>query len=151
MSYVDKILRPDERVLATGRMHWIVFAQGAALILLALILLLWPAERFWAVALRVAGGIIAVYGIVSFTRTFIEAWTTEIVVTNLRVIHKRGLIRRETGEMNMEKVESVTVDQSIPGRLLDYGSVVVRGTGAGIEGLHHIAKPLELRSAIVVR
>lgn len=151
MSYIDKILRPEEKVLAIGRMHWIVFVQGTLLILVALVLLLWPAERFWAVALRLAGGVFLIYGLVNLGRNLIEAWTTEIAVTNLRVIHKRGLIRRETGEMNMEKVESVIVDQSIPGRLLDYGSIVVRGTGAGIEGLHHIANPLKLRSAIVVR
>jgi hypothetical protein len=53
--------------------------------------------------------------------------------------------------MNMDKVESVIVNQSLMGRILGYGNVVVRGTGTGIEGLHHIADPLDLRSAIVVR
>jgi len=53
--------------------------------------------------------------------------------------------------MNMEKVESVIVDQTILGRLLGYGSIVARGTGSGIEGLHHIADPIALRSSIVVR
>ena len=51
----------------------------------------------------------------------------------------------------MEKVESVIVEQSLFGRLFDYGSIVVRGTGSGIEGLHYIAKPIALRSSIVVR
>jgi hypothetical protein len=50
-------------------------------------------------------------------------WITEIAVTNLRVIYKWGFIRRHTAEMNMGKVESVTVSQTILGRLLNYGSI----------------------------
>ena len=53
--------------------------------------------------------------------------------------------------MNMSKVESVTVDQTMLGRLLGYGTVHIRGTGEGIEHLHRIASPLELRNAIVAR
>ncbi len=151
MGYIDQILQPDEKVLAIGRMHWIVFARGIGLLVVAAILFLWPATGPLNVILIIAGVIVALYAIVNLIQNWIEKWTTEVAVTNRRVIHKRGLIRRETGEMNMDKVESVVVDQTILGRILNYGSIVVRGTGAGIEGLHHIARPLELRSAIVVR
>jgi uncharacterized membrane protein YdbT with pleckstrin-like domain len=151
MGYIDAILQPDEKVLAIGHMHWIVYLRGLVLALIAAIFLLWPADSVLRLILLVAGAIIALYAIISLLQSWIEKWTTEIAVTNRRVIHKRGLIRRETGEMNMDKVESVVVDQTILGRILGYGSIVVRGTGAGIEGLHHIANPLALRSTIVVR
>jgi uncharacterized membrane protein YdbT with pleckstrin-like domain len=75
-------------------------------------------------------------------------WTTEVAVTNLRVIYKTGLVKRRTNEMNMDKVESVQVDQSILGRILDYGTVSITGTGAGLELLEVIAQPIELRNSI---
>jgi uncharacterized membrane protein YdbT with pleckstrin-like domain len=78
-------------------------------------------------------------------------WITEIAVTDRRIIYKRGFIRRVTAEMNMDKVESVDVTQSILGRLLDYGSIHVRGTGEGIEHLHNIAHPVDLRNCITAR
>lgn len=152
MSYVDKILQPKEEILAVGRMHWIVYVPGAVLLLLSIGIALSGAvapERGFIFTF--IGGAVGLFGVYVLIGSWIEAVTTEIAVTNRRVIHKRGLIRRETGEMNMEKVESVNVDQTILGRVLGYGSIVVRGTGAGIEGLHHIADPLSLRSAIIVR
>src|SRR5437763_289199 len=86
---------------------------------------------------------------------FLGAWfrrsITELSVTNHRVIYKSGFIRRHTVEMNMDKVETVNVDQSILGRILGYGTIHVLGTGQGIEGLSHIASPLALRNAITAR
>ena len=75
-------------------------------------------------------------------------WITEIPITNRRVIYKRGFISRRTNEMNMHKVESVQVYQSILGRMLDYGTVTILGTGEGFETLRTIAGPIELRNSI---
>jgi hypothetical protein len=151
MSYVQTVIKPDERILATGHMHWIVYARGALVLVVALIVLLLPVAEGIAPLLRIVGWLLALLGLVPLVQAWFQKGTTEIAVTNLRVIQKRGFIRRVTGEMNMDKVESVIVDQTLFGRLFDYGSIVVRGTGSGIEGLHFIARPIELRSAIVVR
>ena len=67
------------------------------------------------------------------------------------MIYKKGLIRRQTNEMNMDKVESVDVDQSILGRLLNYGDITIRGTGVGLEPLHDIDAPLEFRNRVTAR
>jgi hypothetical protein len=80
-----------------------------------------------------------------------ERWITEIAVTDLRVIYKRGFIKRDTVEMNMDKIETVEVTQSILGRLLGYGSIHVLGTGHGLEHLHRIADPVLLRNSITAR
>jgi uncharacterized membrane protein YdbT with pleckstrin-like domain len=71
-----------------------------------------------------------------------------MAVTNRRVIYKKGLVRRQTNEMNMDKVESVQVKQSIVGRILDYGTVTILGTGEGFETLRTIASPIALRNSI---
>ena len=151
MSYVQTVLRPDERILATGRMHWIVYARGVLVLVLAIVVFAFAGPDAFGGVLRLVGWFIVAVAIVLLAQAWFVQWTTEIAVTNLRVIQKRGFIRRVTGEMNMDKVESVVVDQTLLGRLLDYGSIVVRGTGSGIEGLHFIANPIELRSTIVVR
>lgn len=150
MGYVESVLKPDEQVLAIGRMHWIVYLRGLLLAAVGLILILAPAGPGVSTALAIVGAIVLLFGLWSLAGAWIEQATTEIAVTTRRVIQKRGLIRRQTGEMNMEKVESVIVDQTILGRIFGYGSIVVRGTGSGIEGLHFIADPIGLGSAIVV-
>jgi len=61
---------------------------------------------------------------------------------------KRGLIRRHTVEMNMNKIESVDVDQTLFGRLFNYGNVTIRGTGSTFEPLHMIDAPLKLRTTV---
>ena len=78
----------------------------------------------------------------------INRWTTEIAVTDRRIILKRGLIRRDTIEINTPQVESVDVSQSILGRLLNYGTVIVRGTGGGLNPLAYVSAPLPLRRAV---
>jgi uncharacterized membrane protein YdbT with pleckstrin-like domain len=90
----------------------------------------------------------AVAGLALLFRGWFQRWTTEIDVTDRRIVYKRGFIRRHTVEMNMDKVESVDVDQSIMGRLFDYGDIVVRGVGVGLEPLRNIEAPLEFRSHV---
>ena len=63
---------------------------------------------------------------------WIRRRATEIVVTDRRVIFKRGLISRHTVEMNVSKIETVDVEQGLAGRIWDYGTVLIRGTGLGL-------------------
>src|SRR5947208_843643 len=132
MSYVDKILQPGETVITTGRMHWIIYARGVLIVVAGLVIAMLPLPDSFAWLQRVTGGLVVLLGLFFLAVSWIEQTTTEIAVTNKRVIQKRGLIRRLTGEMNMDKVESVIVDQSLLGRILGYGSITVRGTGSGI-------------------
>jgi len=74
-----------------------------------------------------------------------------LTVTNMRGVHKAGSIKRRTFEMSLDKVESVDVNQSILGRILNYGSVTVRGVGEGAETIDTIASPLDFRNHITAR
>jgi uncharacterized membrane protein YdbT with pleckstrin-like domain len=99
----------------------------------------------------VLGGVIFVLGVLAFLLAWFERSIVELAVTNHRVIYKKGFIRRHTVEMNMDKVETVNVDQSLWGRLLGFGTIRVLGTGQGIETLNRIASPIRLRNAITAR
>lgn len=83
---------------------------------------------------------------------FIHGWlvrkTTELTVTSKRVITKVGLISRQTSEILLPQVESVEVDQGVFGRLLNYGTVNVRGTGGGVAPAPAIYDPLRFRQEV---
>src|SRR5580704_4548122 len=127
MSYIREILRPDEKLLATGNIHWIIYWPAIALMALAVIALI--VLGLASIVGRIIFVLLALAAIFFAIKEWLQQWITEIAVTDRRVIVKTGLIRRHTAEMNMDKVESVTVYQSVLGRLLGYGSVHVRGTG----------------------
>ncbi|MGC1466487.1 MAG: PH domain-containing protein [Pseudolabrys sp.] len=145
MRYIDHILQPGETVLRTSTVHWIVYLPGVALEVLALAALI--AGSALPLFMPIAA-VCAVAGLALLFRGWFQRWTTEIDVTDRRIVYKRGFIRRHTVEMNMDKVESVDVDQSIMGRLFDYGDIVVRGVGVGLEPLRNIEAPLEFRSHV---
>ncbi len=71
--------------------------------------------------------------------------TSEFVITNKRVVIKRGLVARETFEMNLNKIETVNVDQSFWGRLFGFGTITIVGTGGTREQFPSLSKPLEFR------
>jgi uncharacterized membrane protein YdbT with pleckstrin-like domain len=150
MSYVQRVLQPGEVIRHTATTHWIVYWPGTVLMIAAIAVLIWA--RFLPHSLLVwmqgLAGLLAVIALFLLIREWYGWWTTEVAVTNLRVIYKTGFIQRRTNEMNMDKVESVQVDQSILGRLLDYGTVIITGTGAGLEALPGVANPIELRNSI---
>src|SRR5262245_15523562 len=148
MSYVQRVLQPGEQVRRVSSIHWIVYWPGVAVALVA-ILAYWLSEtRLLPGIWRFSASALALVAVALMIQQWFQWWVTEIAVTNRRVIYKKGLIRRQTNEMNMDKVESVQVEQSILGRMLDYGDVTILGTGEGFETLRTIAGPLELRNNI---
>lgn len=147
MRYIERILQPGERLIYSTRIHWIIYLP-AAMLLAALV---YGNGAAHAMAWVLAAGICAIVGVLTGLAAWVKRWTTEINVTDRRIVFKRGLIRRHTVEMNMDKVESVDVDQTVLGRLLDFGNITVRGTGAGIEPLFNVESPLQFRNHVTVR
>ena len=88
------------------------------------------------------------FAVTTSFRAFVRRATTELAITNHRVIYKAGLFGRHTIEMSLSKVESVDVDQSILGRIFGYGTVVVRGTGGSLEPIRNVSDPLVFRNNI---
>jgi uncharacterized membrane protein YdbT with pleckstrin-like domain len=163
MSYVKSVLQPGERVVMLGHLHWIAYWPAIASLIVGTLLVCWE----WSAGqsdmlISITAIIFGVLFVVMFVYAWFIRWITEIAVTDRRIIYKRGFLYRHTEEMNMDKVTSVDVDQSILGRILDYGTVHVIGMGGapnavedrphdGIEHLHRIAQPLALRNAITAK
>jgi uncharacterized membrane protein YdbT with pleckstrin-like domain len=146
--YVDKVLQEGEQVRYIASLHWILYAPGTALLFLAALLYMSPLAGGLGTLAWLGALVAFAAAVILLAREWFIWWTTEIAVTNRRVIYKTGFISRKTTEMHMDKVESVDVEQSVPGRILDYGDVIVRGAGSGIEPIRKVAAPLEVRNHI---
>ena len=128
-SYIEGALIKDERIVYTGHVSlW----QMAWLIMLGIILL--PAFGLGLIFLLIA---------------WIKYKTTELAITNKRVIAKFGFISRRTVEININKIESIQVDQSITGRIFNYGTLLISGAGEPQAPILGISKPMEFRKAFM--
>jgi uncharacterized membrane protein YdbT with pleckstrin-like domain len=152
MRYVRRVLQPGETIVYTTKLHWFVYWWATLLLAICLVLAIaswsWADNQNLSLALWITAAIFALLGLSSAFRAFIRRASTELAVTDQRVIYKTGLLARHTLEMNRGKVESVAVDQTLLGRLFGYGTVIVRGTGSTLEPIRNISDPLTFRSFI---
>lgn len=139
MGYIESNLLPGETVVQRARLHWIVFLKAVAVVVVGLALLfLQP----------IVGAVVVGVGLLMAIPPWLERWTSEFGVTSKRVIIKVGLIQRRTLELLIRQVEAISVDQSLTGRIFDFGTITLTGTGGVRETFHNIANPLEFRRSI---
>ena len=172
MSFVEQSLLPRESIVATTTLHPILFWKPIRTALLSL-LFVWaghaPALLGRIVALLASGGMSVpplpmvgtaleyVAGFLGFLALMgaiaglVRYTTTEFAVTDRRIIAKSGWLRRRSLEVNLDKVESVTVDQGLMGRLWGYGTLRVTGTGSTNEIFWHVARAMDFRRQIQQR
>src|ERR1700704_2418622 len=152
--YIDDILQPGEKVLYSTNAHWIFYLPAIAAWIAAIGFFVLSRMFVADIAVLLCLSITAISAVFALYKTltaWFHRWTTETDVTNLRVVHKTGFIKRRTFEMSLDKVESVDVDQSILGRILNYGDVTILGVGEGTETIKTIASPLDFRNHITAR
>jgi uncharacterized membrane protein YdbT with pleckstrin-like domain len=124
-SYIEQVLGRDEKIIATAKITgWIYF--GPALLTIFTFGLLCPVLLI----------------------PWIQRATTDLGVTNKRVIAKAGLISRHTVEQRIQKIESIRVSQGIMGRLLDYGTIMVHGTGGATTPIKMVGDPFAFKRAV---
>jgi uncharacterized membrane protein YdbT with pleckstrin-like domain len=140
MSYVDNSLIPDEHVVFRTHLHLIIFFIPMVLLGICIFLFVYgvPVAAESVLALAILWGLVK----------YVDYASSEFAVTNKRVIIKVGVLRRRTVEMLNTKVEAVSVNQGILGRILGYGNIVVTGTGGTNEPFNGISSPLEFRRAV---
>lgn len=128
-SYVEGALVKDEQIVHLGHISlWSLWH------LLAIGILLLPLFGI---------------GLIFLVKAYIRYKTTELAITSKRVIVKFGFIRRSTVEININKVESVQVDQDILGRMCDFGTLIISGAGNPQAPILGISQPMEFRRAFI--
>ncbi len=159
-SYVRRAMQPDEKIIYAAQLHWIIYKTGILITLLGAAVgyctvpvvseilgedlgsYLDKPAKYIAVALIVLG---AIHLVISFIRQV----STELVITDQRVIAKHGWIATTSYELMMTKVEGATIDQTVLGRLLGYGTLMVKGTGGGISPIDHVDDPYRFHAHLM--
>lgn len=150
-GYIDKSLVEGEHVIARAYYHWVewIWPVLAIVIPVALLIAEWtyvtPQHREWLdyITYSLLGA-----GVLYFLWELIRIRETELAVTDRRFIRKTGWISRDTNEIELRSIEEVNLKQTILGRLLGYGTIIIRGTGAGVVPSPGIARPREFQKAI---
>jgi uncharacterized membrane protein YdbT with pleckstrin-like domain len=124
MSYIDDSLIPGETLVHRARVSWWSQFPLVFLGILTLVVLL---------------------GLVFLVMAWIRVRSTELAITNRRVIAKFGFVQRHTVEINLDKVEALRVDQGFWGRMLNFGTIHITGSGGSVEPIPQIADPLVFR------
>ena len=142
MSYIDHHLLDNEKILYWAKPHWIIFLVPSFLSITAVLLVSQKS------LLLLMGYIVLALFIISSINALLTYSTTEYALTNKRVVMKIGCIRRHSLEILLQRVESIQVNQSILGRLLGYGTIIICGTGGSKDPFHRIDNPLAFRKII---
>jgi uncharacterized membrane protein YdbT with pleckstrin-like domain len=150
MRYVDQVLQPGESIRWVTTVSRVGYLRGIAALVAAFVV--WDVTPTDSPMADLAGEIACLLLVVAALYLIGTTWwrrmMIEVAVTDRRVIYKSGLINRHTVEMNMDKIESVDVDQHLLGRLLNYGDITIHGTGDGKELIREVDHPLEFRSHV---
>src|SRR6266496_911998 len=157
MGYAEKNLAPGESILHRARYHWIFYRVPLLLFLLAVLLgaaSLYASKKAPDEGVSVPVGYLAlgfaVVALVVFLARRVRAGADEFVVTNRRVMKKTGLVAREIEQVPVEKIQDVTVEQGVLGRMLGYGTVLLETASErmGMLAFPDISRPEAFRNAL---
>lgn len=144
MGYTEKTLTTGEAIKYRGKIHWVVYIWPAIWLLIGLLFFAGGSDGV------PAAGIFIVLALVLGFRSFIISATSEFVITTKRVVMKTGFIRRNSTDVLLSKMEAFNVKQGIFGRILNYGALIVGGTGGSKGKFKTVADPLEFRKRVQI-
>lgn len=171
MLYVQQSLAPDEELVHIGQFHW-MYTVGAFFsivwgLFVGIVIIVVAIKAYGIMGvdqmknatvlesiqilhpiIKLAAFFVFIFGLLKFAHMMVIKATTEIAITNNRLIFKRGLVARQVGEINIDRIEGVNVLQTIMGRIFNYGRIMVRGMGVGEVVLPPIEDPIAFRKAI---
>lgn len=149
MGYIDKTLGNNEKVLYRARIHSLFYVRVWAMFIVLAAFIVWLKLRFGGQIGTTFTLVLIILWALFCLRSIIPLWTLEIALTNVRIVMKRGLIVRSTHELELKAIEEVNLRQSMLGRVLNYGTVDVRGIGDVDDIiLNGISDPLTFRKEV---
>jgi len=152
---------PEEKIVYKATLHWIIFMPGLLLTILGGVVgfnsytilgSLFGSSFAFYLGRPLAGGalFIIIIGVVLLSGSYLRQTTTELVITNRRIIAKYGLISYSTFEIMINRITGSNFDQSVWGRLFDFGTVLVHGAGGDISPIDQIAEPRKFHQALMM-
>jgi uncharacterized membrane protein YdbT with pleckstrin-like domain len=145
MSYIQENLMTGESVVYCAHLHWAVYLRPIILGILSILVC------FADLEIQFKGAAMAVFLLLvlpMLLSVWIRTKTSEFAVTNKRIMIKTGLFRRSSLEILLTKVEGIIVHQSISGRIFDFGTILVSGTGGAKTPYPNIAAPMRFRREV---
>ena len=160
MSYLKTMLLPDERVVHIATLHWVIFLPGLMLTATGGLVGFYSYALARSVPLHFmvpilgktlsgAALVVALAGLALLFGAFVRHSATELAITNRRLVAKYGFVSRSTFEIMINRVTGVNLDQSVMGRLLGYGTVLVHGAGGDISPFDVVADPELFQRALM--
>ncbi len=136
MGYIEKTLIEGETIIHKVRIHWIIFVIPILLLLISLVLMYFYFE---------IGAILSLLSLIFLFARIIRYYSSQYILTNKRLLVKIGFIRITTTEIMLHKVETIKVIQNLIGKIFNYGTVIIIGSGGSKESFQLIPNPLEFR------
>lgn len=154
--YINSTLLRDEKLIYAARPHWIIFGPAVAAFVIAFLFLyfgpvylslniaIWGNHSLYDICALIA----ALVGIYWLLTAYIKYRTSEFGITDKRVLMKTGFVSRNSLEIFLRKLEAINVNQTVPGRILNYGTLVIIGTGGTEDFYFNVPDPLGFRKRV---
>ena len=151
MGYIDNLMGRNEKIVFIDRKHWLVLAVRALIdgilttgILVATVLLT-GAQPFLIVL-----AVLVIIPIADFAVRFLNWYNEQYIITNRRVVEIHGVINKWVSDSSLDKVNDIILEQSILGRLLNYGTVkIITGSDVGVNVFKHMARPVTFKTEML--
>jgi len=148
MAYYTRVIGSDEKVAFIGTLSPVIYSPGLAIVVGSLLAFVFadnsPAMQSLAYLAVAPAGI----GIALMVKQLVRQYTTEIVLTNRRILLKTGLVARDAKDLSLSRIQGADLIQSAFGRMLGYGDVDVKEVGEGSIRIAQLSNPLEFRRTL---
>jgi uncharacterized membrane protein YdbT with pleckstrin-like domain len=148
MSYIQKNLMANERIVFSTKLNWTLYIKPLAIILIGILFFAESLDSLNRFLLYSIGIIFLCTGGLSALLTYFKIKTFEFAVTNKRVLIKHGILRTRSFEILMNKVEAIYVEQNVIDRIVNSGTIIIKGTGGSQNPLRNVDNPFQFRIAV---
>lgn len=142
MSYIEQTLANDEKIEVVAELHWFAYIKAFTIAFVAFVFVIF--SLIYDMSILLFGFITVLLALYYF----LLIKTTEMVVTNKRVICKVGIISIKTEELKNKKIEAIEMKQNLFGRIFDYGNICFSGTGTSKVKFVCVSRPHQIKNNI---
>ena len=144
MTFIEKNLADNERIIYRANLHWWIYGRSVILLILGIVIFALSGKTE---ALKILGGLLALFGLIAAMGAYTRARASEFAVTNRRIMMKTGITKRRLIELQLNRSEGLIIDQGIVGRIFNYGTIIIR-SGTLEESFSPVAEPYEFKRQI---